>query len=235
MKKFISIILSLLMLFTMSVTAFAAEQPESQTNTDFNLIEYLKENPVSTKSEFLSAILENGSDLAVASISSAVPASTQNGTEEFSYIIDEESQLVYVKTLWKGEEKQVQTTKAAGTVWQVDASTQYEAYSIVGIHVFTVTTSGTFEYDMSSYCKVIKSQGFFNPAFLSLWSASTWISPGNYTTKSAYIDTYGTANLNFSIAEILGITLNFQSVNYTLELTCDHMGVLDAWYSSTEV
>ena len=232
MKKIISGILALTLTIGCSLPSFAAESKSPEKSQNLNLIEYLEENPVTTEEEFLNIITEHGNDLAISSISNEPKESSNDSTEEFSYFIDEENQMVYTQTLKTSDEVPVTTeSRTSRTIWQRKATTEYKGYSVIGIHIYTVTTEGTFQYDKQSYCKAVKSNGYFNPAFLSLWQASAWISDGNYTTSKAYVETYGTANLNLAIAEIIGITVNFQSINYSLELTCDKMGNCHGYYT----
>lgn len=212
-----------------TITVSAAKQPET-TVSKFNLIEYLKKNPVSTREEFL-YIIENGNSNNIASFSVPYISSSTESNELFSYVIDEENQLVYTKTLQYGEESIVQSARASKTIYQNTGTVQHETYSDIGLHLFTVTTEGTFQYDKSSYCECIASHGFFNPAFLGLYDSSPWISNGNYSATKAYVDTYGTANLDFTISKTLGLEINLHSANYSLELTCNYMGEFEGFYS----
>lgn len=240
MKKLASCILALVLLIGCFVPASAAdiELKTAPNKSDFNLIEYLKNTPVATEAEFLAIISENGGELAISSIQSEATHSTTNETEQFSYFIDEENQTVHTTTINCGEEVLVKPdalTRSTVSLWQRTASAEHKAYSVVGIHIYTVSADAIFQYDKQSFCNVIQSHGYFNPAFLSLWSASTWISDGNYSVKKAYSETYGTANLNFGIAEIIGITLNFQTVNYSLQLNCDYTGDCTGYYKEAVV
>lgn len=232
MKKLISMLLAVVLCLSLGTVAFAAEEDTSAVK-EFNFAEYLESHKIVTRDDFLNVIKEYGSETAVESIASCKDDfSAYKGTdylETFSYTIDYDNQLIYTNTTVKKDVVKEGGEKA--TTYVTTASTQHEAYSWCGIHIFTVSTDGSFTRQPGSYCRVRTSHGYFNPAFLSLWNASTWISTGNYDTKKAYIDTYGTANLNFAVAQVLGITLNIQSVNYSLVLTCDSYGNVSGSYS----
>lgn len=226
-KRLTCFALSAIMAMSISITAFANEININTETNSFNLAEYLQKNPVSSKTEFISAILNNGDSTAIESIDTSDLTKTTSENDKFEYVINKDEQMIYIKTISVKEE----SSSTRASTYINNASATYEGYSWLGVHVFTVTTKGTFQYNKSSYCDVIKSEGYFNPAFLSLWNASTWINNGNYSKSKAYIDTYGTANLNFSVAQILGLTLNLQSVNYNLELTCDTYGNVDGTWT----
>lgn len=234
MKKFISILLAAVLCLSFGTTAFAAEKDTSAVK-EFNFAQYLESHKIVSRDDFLNVIKKYGNETAVESIESCKDDfSAYKGSdckESFSYTIDYDNQLIYTDTTVKKDD--VKESGAKATTYVTTASTQHEAYSWCGVHVFTVSTDGSFTRQAGSSCSVRTSHGYFNPAFLSLWNASTWINTGNYNTKKAYIDTYGTANLNLAVAQVLGITLNIQSVNYSLTLSCDSYGNVSASYSQS--
>lgn len=208
-----------------SASVFAADVKKSvPSSNSFNMVEYLQSNNVTSEEEFESVILANGSDSAVESLSLETKYSTSDTmctNDDFSYRIDEESQTIITTTKKSNSE----SNNIRSSLWLT--TTEYEAsvYSWCGIEVFTVTTYGEFLHKPSSFVDVQKSRGYFNPSFLSLWTGSEWTDTGNnYNNTKAYVETRGTANLSLSIADILGLSFNWQTANYALEVTCDTYG-----------
>lgn len=231
LSKLFIIMFACIYTFCNTIPISASVEHKDIDNSNFSLIECLKENPVNTKEEFISLILKNGNVDVTASISTPCKAATIEEIDSFSYIIDEERQLVYVETIKYGNETTLQSTRSARTIYQKTGSVSHETYSDVGLLLFTITTEGTFQYDKSSYCEYIKGHGYYNPGSLGLYESSPETQNGNYSTTKAFIETYGTATCNVPIADTLGIIITLHSINYSLELTCNYMGEFEGYYS----
>jgi hypothetical protein len=233
---FLSAFLTLTLIFGLGTTALAKSPAESASNeTNFNLAEYLTYNPVNSESEFISVILNKGSDEAIESLDNNNTILTSTIKEDFSYTIDMENQIIYTTTIAYGKETPISPSKTtanevARTVWQNTGTATHKGYSWTGIPIYTITTSGTFQYDNSTFCNVIKSNGFFTPAYFSLWDSETSVNSGQYSNTKAYAESYGTASLNMAIADLVGIDIKIQSFSYSLELNCDKYGNFDYDY-----
>ncbi|GAB6110126.1 hypothetical protein [Fusibacter bizertensis] len=231
MKKNFIVALALMIIVSTFSIAFA-DTPLKDQKQEFNLIEYLETNNVNSLDELESVILENTTDSDVMnsinteSVMSSL--SKSNSVIEFYIDIDKENELVYVTEVTSSEIQVPQSSKSIiastnGIVYGKAASAEKNVYSAVGMKVFTVKSEGDFHYDKSSYCKVVEAEGYFTSSFLSMWESSCWIDDRDLGS-TAYVKTYGTANLKLSVAETLGINLTFQTMEYKLKLVCDMYG-----------
>lgn len=237
MKKTFILAIVLMMIISTYSVSFANEPPK-EIKEEFNLIEYLENNELGSIAELEEIILEKSTnDEVLKSINTvAVKAITRklDKVEEFTIEIDKENELLYVTEIVSSEievpkmfERTVELARS--TIYSKRSTSTQSAYSWAGVKIFSVITEGRFEYDKSSYCKVIDSEGYFVEPFLGLWNSVCSVSDRDLGT-TAYVKTYGTANLNLGIAEIFGINLNFQTCRYNLQLTCDRYGsVSTSW------
>lgn len=238
MKRLIALVM-VIVCFSATVGASASTNTEKKTFDDYDntFIQELSRKEIKNRDDFEKAVkrtaLSYGRNLEIESVSEKVEVKNDY-EEEFCYSIDYDNKLVIAETKRTKQVPKAGAAKAPrATTYITTASAEKEVYSWAGIHIYTVSTDGQFEWQSGRYCNVISSHGYFNPAFLSLWEASVWVNTGNYSSTYAYVNTYGTANLNLGIAQVLGITVNIQSFNYSQVLTCDSYGNVSASYSES--
>lgn len=119
------------------------------------------------------------------------------------------------------------------STYTVTGTAKATSYSWVGMKIWTVTTNYEFQYTEGVSVSHITHTGYFNPSILSLWKSSPWMD--NYMSGGkAVASTYGTANLNFTLAQILGLDFNLQTVNYNLKVYSDNYGNISATYTAAK-
>lgn len=108
-----------------------------------------------------------------------------------------------------------QTIKNSGTK-------EFNSYGMSGYILFTVTQEYCFTIKNPSGRGVVTcdyGRGYIAPGFLSMWTGNVWTN--TYTNK---VETYGTASWSVPLANLIGVNVNIQSINYTAFTTCDPMG-----------
>ena len=234
MKRFLSVLMICTFVFTMALPVMAVEtEPTDQTEESFDLIEYLEDHTVRTQSDFFDVIEYYGNDEAADSIVGCKAEwekhKSEYSAESFTYQVDVENQLVYTTTVHSKD-----TNSSARYVGkQKSVAVSKTVYSSSGIRLFYVEGHATFNYLSGVSSEAVSGEGYFNPAVLSAWTGSVAVDKGNYSATKAFVKVYGTANLNLGVAEILGLQLNIQSVNFVLTITCDSDGNVEDFYSQS--
>ena len=241
MKKLFTFALAL-MLITSTFTGSYAQASSLHTENNFNLLAYLESHDVHSIAELESVIARNTSDPEIhKSLDTLAPKamfstlSNNEKIEEFKLEIDPQNELVVVTQVISTENAQPLLNKMAlastrATIYSKGATATKKVYSAVGMKIFTVKSEGEFQYDKSSYCKVTEAEGYFTSSFMSMWDSNCWIDDRDLGS-TAYVKTYGTANLKLSVAEVLGINLTFQTIEYKLKLICDKYGNITSDWS----
>lgn len=219
MKKLLSCLLVFILAFSFATPAFAITSDEAVNTSEFNLVEYLKGNPVSTREEFDDILIEHGGR-----VEGFLDPYGGAGKESFSYEIDEENQLVYVTTVWCNE----LTPDISAFSAQADrvhrTHCTAESYILSGlVPVAEVSAEGWFRYDDSTFCEVSEPEGYFKPTLGSMWSGSAWIDSGNSTSKIAYVKVYGTATSPITMP-IVGIPKQVGQFNYSYKFEVNQNG-----------
>ena len=198
MKRVFALLLGTLVLFLGGV----CNASTTNGTNNFDLIEYCETHEIQSREEF-QAILDYYVPQGV-SINTYDPI---EGEEiSFDVIIDYDNQTVLTDTVYL-------TDITRGTK---SGSASRDAYSSLGIKIYTITVHGSFSYT-STNVNTTSASGSFTPAPLSLWTSTPVISSGKINDK-AFERISGTASL------IGGTTRN-----YSLTLTCDKNGNLGSY------
>ncbi len=205
MKRMLSVLLTLVTIFTFSNSVFAQEVE------NFDLIEYLENNEVDSYSEFIDVIRDNSPEVPMSTVLySLTYVNDQNEEISFRYEIDYDNQLVEIDTVY--------LSVAAGTT--TSGSAVHETYSSAGLLIFTVRVNGTF-YRTTQSCSTQSKTGSFIPGHNSSWSSTPILSSGSFSSTKAYARIYGTASWLL------------QSKTYQLTLVCDNLGNLTSTYAGS--
>lgn len=218
-----------------SVYAAEAENQENYSVSEFDMQNYLNSYPVDTAEEFVGIIETYGDEKSVENIED-FKAEIENYcndeyNQNFTYHYDTENQLIITSAIYeKIDDSKMRAKSGSKNFISINS-----VFSKAGSHIYTVTGEATFYYNNDVSCSVSSAVGYFNPASMSAWTGSVSVDKGNKNAKSAYVSVYGTANLNLAIAEILGLTVNIQSANFLLTLTCDSQGNTASTFSNSAV
>lgn len=203
MKKFVSILVTIIMLLSVNCNLLASEIKS------FDLINYLEENEVKSHDEFVQILSENCQNLPVSMYTYSLTYVSDFEEVDFKINIDYERNEVIVDTVYQ------EVSAATGST---SGSATKEVYSGVGALIYTLCVTGTFSRTSTS-CSAISGRADFTPGTLSIWTSSPSVTTGNTTTRKAYVRMSGTA------------TSLFQSREYKLTLYCDSSGTLTSSYS----
>lgn len=146
-------------------------------------------------------------------------------SKEGIYILDETTKIDFqnvnglgIATVIKNNPLQEMTTSSISRTGTED----FNAYSIVGNVLFKVSIKYDFSVS-SNYVSVREGKGFISPGFLSMWTGNIWTDKSNGQSRAS-VNSYGTASWSIPIANIIGINVNVQSINYDAFVYCSNRG-----------
>lgn len=204
MKKLVIVFMTFLLMISNVASVFADERQ------DFNLIEYLEENDISSNAEFIRLLVSHNCCSAMTLYTESLTSVNDLNNEEisFSYEIDYQKQTIEVDTVY--------LTNALSN--SVSGRATHDTYSVNGKLVYTVTVIGSFSVNAQMVTCYSKS-GSFVPGVGSSWTSTPLFSSGNYSSLRAYARTYGVASSSSQVN------------NYQLTLVCDATGTLSSTFA----
>ena len=205
MKRFIGVLVAITMLISMFGNALCAEVE------DFNLIEYLQINEVSSREELMSVISFecNSSVVGMCTYPQAYACALNEQEVSFNIEIDYDNQIVIVDTIY---ETNASTYTTSGRAFRDVCSSQ-------GNLLFTIEVNGVFARTSQTVTATSVTGSFYRPAG-SNWNSSPSLTKGFISRTKAYARISGVASTGS------------ESMNYTLTLMCDTSGTLTSSFSS---